>query len=136
MALFKRSKNIGSFANLNLEKDSNGIHSEEEFRRIIDRERARADRTDHQFSLIVLDLGFTNGNHHTNRRLLQKIISRMRRIDEIGWYNQNRIGIILPYTSERGAQRFSESLWQLFDPSMAECIFNVYTYNVDRTGTK
>ena len=31
MALFKRPKSIGSFANLNLQKDSNGIHSEEEY---------------------------------------------------------------------------------------------------------
>jgi hypothetical protein len=60
----------------------------------------------------------------------------MRRIDEIGWYDPQRIGIILPYTSERGAQRFAESLGELMDPSLAECIFNVYTYEFDSTGTK
>ncbi len=136
MALFKRFKNIGSFANLNLKKDSNGIHSEEEFRRIIDRERARADRTDHQFSLILLDLGFTDSNHNKNGRLLQKIFFRMRRIDEIGWYDPQRIGIILPYTSEQGAQKFAENLCELMDPSTAECIFNVYTYELNGTGTK
>ena len=47
---------------------------------------------------------------------MQKIISRMRKIDEIGWYDPRRIGIILPYTSERGAQRFAENLCQLMDP--------------------
>jgi hypothetical protein len=41
----------------------------------------------------------------------------------------------LPYTSERGAQRFAESLCELMDPSLAECIFNVYTYEFDSTGT-
>jgi GGDEF domain-containing protein len=133
MALFKRSKNNGSFANLNLQKESNGIHSEEEFRSIIERERARADRTDHQFSLIVLDLGFHEGNHNTNRRLLQKVISRMRRIDEIGWYDQNRIGIILPYTSAQGAQKFAESLCNSFGPPMGECFLNVYTYDAGQT---
>jgi GGDEF domain-containing protein len=133
MALFKRSKNIGSFANLNLQKDSNGIHSEEEFRSIIERERARADRTDHQFSLIVLDLGFREGNHNTNRSLLQKVISRMRRIDEIGWYDQNHIGIILPYTSTQGAQKFAESLCSSFSSPMGEYLLNVYTYHSDQT---
>ena len=83
MALFKRLRSIGSFANLNLQKDSNGIHSEDEFRSIIERERARADRTDHQFSLIILDLGSFDGNHHTTHHMLQKILRRVRRIDDL-----------------------------------------------------
>ena len=133
MALFKRLKNIGFFANLNLQKDSNGIHSEEEFRSIIERERARADRTDHQFSLIVLDLGSSDENHHTTHHMLQKIFRRVRRIDEIGWYDQNRIGVILPYTSAQGAQKFAESLCNSFNPPMGECFLNVYTYDSDQT---
>ena len=133
MALFKRLKSIGSFANLNLQKDSNGIHSEDEFRSIIERERARADRTDHQFSLIILDLGSFDGNHHTTHHMLQKILRRVRRIDEIGWYNQNLVGIILPYTSAQGAQKFAESLCNSFSPPINECLFNVYTYESDPT---
>ena len=136
MALFKRLKNIGSFANLNLKKDSNGIHSEEEFRSIIERERARADRTDHQFSLIVLDLVYPDENHHTTHHMLQKIFRRVRTIDEIGWYDQNRIGVILPYTSAQGAQKFAESLCNSFIPPMGEGLLNVYTYDSDQTGTK
>ena len=135
MQLFKPIKNNKTFADSLKTKRVYEIYSEEEFRRIIDRERARADRTDHQFSMVVLDLGFTNGNHKTNKLLLQKIFSRIRRIDEIGWYAPQRIGIILPYTSERGAQRFTESLCELMDPSMAECVFNLYTYGSDRTIT-
>ena len=135
MKLFKSKKNNKMLPHSLKRNVAGAIYSEEEFRRIIDKERARADRTDHQFSLIVLDLGFTNGNQNKNGLLLQKIVSRIRRIDEIGWYAPQRIGIILPYTSERGAQRFTESLCQLFDPSMAHCIFNVYTYDFDRTGT-
>jgi len=133
MQFFKSKKNNKTLADSVKTKIAAKIHPEEEFRSIIDRERARADRTDHQFSLIVFDLGFTNGNQNKNGRLLQKIISRMRRIDEIGWYDPRRIGIILPYTAERGAQRFAENLCQLLDPSLAHCIFNVYTYDLDKT---
>ena len=57
----------------------------------------------------------------------------MRRIDEIGWYDQNRIGVILPYTSAQGAQKFAESLCNLFSPPMGECFLNVYTYDSDQT---
>jgi PleD family two-component response regulator len=136
MQWFRPKKNNKTLADSLKTKLAGEIYSEEEFRRIIEKERARADRTDHQFSLILLDLGFTNGNHNKNGRQLQKIFSRMRRIDEVGWYDPQRIGIILPYTSERGAQRFAESLCELMDPSLAECIFNVYTYEFDSTGTK
>ena len=134
MQLFKPRRNNKTSADSFKTKIAGEIYSQEEFRRIIDRERARADRTDHQFSLIVLDLGLTNGNHNSNGLQLQKIFSRMRRIDEIGWYDSRRIGIILPYTSERGAQRFAESICELMDPSMTECIFNVYTYDFDNKG--
>ena len=114
-------------------KIADGIYSEAEFRRIIDRERARADRTDHQFSLVVIDLGISYSNYNTNGLQFQKLFSRTRRIDEIGWYDRQRIGIILPYTSEQGAQKFAESLCEFMDHSMTECVFNVYTYGLDKT---
>ena len=129
MQWFKPRKKNKNSVNWFKKKSAGEIYEEEEFRHIIDRERARADRTDHRFSLIVIDLGFNNGNHHSNGLQLKKIISRMRRIDEIGWYDPRRIGIILPYTSEQGAYKFAESLCEFMDPSMTECIFNVYTYD-------
>ena len=133
---FRLKKNKQDLADSIKPKLAGEFYSEEEFRRIIDRERARADRADHQFSLILLDMGFNNANHNSNGRLLQKISSRIRKIDEIGWYDPSRIGIILPYTSEQGAQRFAESLCELMDPSATECTFNVYTYEINSTGTK
>ena len=133
MKLFKHKKNNQTIADTLKTKITVKIYSEEEFRRIIDRERARADRTDHQFSLILLDLGFTNDHHNTNRLVLQKIYYRMRRIDEIGWYEPRRIGVILPYTSAQGAQKFAESLCNSFSPPMGECFLNVYTYDAGQT---
>ena len=135
MRLFKRKNNNSSLAD-SLKKKTNGkLFDEDEFRSMIERERARADRADHQFSLIVLDLEFPDENHHTTHHMLQKIFRRMRRIDEIGWYDQNRIGIILPYTSAQGAQKFADSLCNSFSPPMGECFLNVYTYDSDQTGT-
>ena len=62
---------------------------------------------------------------------MQKILRRVRRIDEIGWYDQNRIGIILPYTSAQGAQKFAESLSNSISLPVEECLLNVYTYASD-----
>ena len=133
MLLFKR-RNHNSFLPDSLQKKTNGkIHYYQEFRNIIERERARADRTDQQFSLILLDLGSFDENHQTTHRILQNIFHRMRRIDEIGWYDQNRIGIILPYTSAQGAQKFAESLSNSFSLPKEQCLLNVYTYDSDQT---
>ena len=132
MPLFTRRNNT-SLADTIKKKTSDKIYYEDEFRSIIERERARADRTDHQFSLIVLDLGFPEGNHHTTNHILQKIFRRVRRIDEIGWYGQNRIGIILPYTSAQGAQKFAESLCNSFNLPTEGCLLNVYTYDAEQT---
>ena len=128
MLLFKRRNNNTSSADAQKMKTAGKIYFEDEFRSIIERERARADRTDHQFSLIVLDLGSPAGNHQTTDHILQKILSRVRKIDEIGWYDQNRIGIILPYTSAQGAQKFAESLSNSISLPVEECLLNVYTY--------
>ena len=133
MPLFKRRNNNKSLADSLKKKTTGKIHYEQEFHSIIEKERARADRTDHQFSLIVLDLGSPDGNHHTTEHILQKIFRRVRRIDEIGWYDQNRIGIILPYTSAQGAQKFAESLNNSFSLPKEECRLNVYTYDADQT---
>jgi len=132
MLFFKRRNNTSS-TDSTKKKTSGKIYYEDEFRSIIERERARADRTDHQFSLIVLDLGSPDENHHRTNHILQKIFRRVRRIDEIGWYGQNRIGIILPYTSAQGAQKFTESLCNSFSLPMEECLLNVYTYDSDQT---
>jgi PleD family two-component response regulator len=132
MLLFKYRNNNYSLTN-SLKKKTNGkIYNEDEFRTIIERERARADRTDHQFSLIVLDLKITDRNQYNTKYILEEIFCRMRKIDEIGWYGQYRIGIILPYTTAQGAQKFAESLCKLVDPSMVECVFNLFTYGSDK----
>ena len=131
MLLFKRRNYNTSSADSLRQKTTGKIYFEDEFRSIIERERARSDRTDHQFSLIVLDLGSPDENHHTNHHMLQKIFRRVRTIDEIGWYDQNHIGIILPYTSAQGAQKFAESLSNSISLPVEECFLNVYTYASD-----
>ena len=130
MKLFRSKKNNKTLPHSLKRNVAGAIYSEEEFRRIIDKERARADRTDHQFSLIVFDLGCTS-SHSENGLQFQKILSRTRKIDEIGWYDRGRIGILLPYTPEWGAQKLAESLTELLDPSKAPCSFKIYTYGSD-----
>jgi hypothetical protein len=128
MPLFQRRGNNRSLANLPQKMAGGRIYPEAEFRAILEQERARADRNDHQFSLIIFDIIQPTGKKFGTRRMIQKISGRIRSIDKIGWYDNQRIGIILPYTSREGATKLAETICDLFGTSTPnpECV--VYTY--------
>lgn len=104
------------------------IHSEKEFFWVLERERERANRNRHQFSLIVLELELTEMNEATIRSCINKINKRMRIIDEIGSYGAECIGIILPYTSSRGARAFAEDLVDSMDSMIPISSCTICTY--------
>jgi hypothetical protein len=108
------------------------IYSEKDFVQILERERERANRNNHSFSLVVFDLRFFHPFPSATNKLIKKITFRMRRIDEIGWYRQRQIGIILPYTNFQGAGRFVESLNNLIGFTMPIVNCTIFTYPDDK----
>jgi hypothetical protein len=107
------------------------IHSEKEFFHILERERERANRNNQPFSLVVFDLRFLHPFIPAANNFIKKITHRMRKIDEIGWYKQRQIGILLPYTDLQGAGKFVESLKNLFGFKMPIVNCTVFTYPDD-----
>jgi hypothetical protein len=107
---------------------ANKILSEEAFRLVLDRERERVGRNQHQYSLILLDLGSTDKNFSNISRILNIITLRVRSVDELGWYDKQRIGIILPYTSADGACKLAENLCSIFEDELPKLRFDVFTY--------
>lgn len=74
------------------------------FRRVVDHERARSDRSGMSFAVVVFDLRDPAAplEWHTTADLL---VARLRTIDEIGWMAKNRLAVLLPYSStEAGAK--------------------------------
>src|SRR2546428_450816 len=84
------------------------IHSAEEFRQVLDCERARADRHEHEFSLVVFDGCNTDTNDAPARRLVHVLARRVRSTDEVGWFDERRIGVVLPYTPSDGAWKLAD----------------------------
>jgi len=79
----------------------------EEFKAIIHHECARCDRNGHEFSLVLIDLDQFNGNgKRYSNQSIRSIIRRMRMTDEMGWFDEKRLGIFLPETSNEGARTF------------------------------
>jgi lipopolysaccharide/colanic/teichoic acid biosynthesis glycosyltransferase len=94
----------------------------DQFRTLILHECARCDRNAHEFSLIHVDLkdGDHNGKHKVEH-LAKSLVHRMRTTDEIGWMDENSIGVFLPETGQEGAQRLASNACENFS-------YQIYTY--------
>jgi lipopolysaccharide/colanic/teichoic acid biosynthesis glycosyltransferase len=71
--------------------------------RILQRERARSDRTGEVFSLAVFSVGITASDYETLAYLASILQRRLRLTDDAGLFDPRRIGVVLPATSSSGA---------------------------------
>ena len=101
-----------------------GICSEEEFHSILVREKARADRNGHGFSLVAIEISKTDDTSFLIDRFQQLI----RTTDEIGWFDSNTLGVFLYNTPAFGARQFVNNSEKKTgdDFSISNCL--VYSY--------
>ncbi len=82
----------------------------EAFQQAIAKERYRSDRSNHYYSLLILSLAIESEADPRVGQAIATIRKRIRAIDEIGWYEENQLGIILPFTSMDGADRLADEI--------------------------
>jgi len=97
------------------------------FHEILTLERERADRTNHIFSLVIFDVGLLGAKSASAKRLMYILYRRLRDIDELGWYDNQHIGIILLYASFEDANEMAERFCKEADITQSN-IYTVYTY--------
>src|SRR4051794_16160189 len=73
-------------------------------RAVLQRERARADRNNLEFSLALFRV--RSDEPRLMARLARLLLRRSRAIDEIGWFDDTCIAALLPYTGAEGARIF------------------------------
>ena len=106
-----------------------GIHSSDAFRTILERERARAERTSQLFSLVVFGFDKENETDDASLERLGNVLGQKVRIcDEVGWYDGNRIGIILPGTSAEGARQFTDIIKERIKDVAPRLTCTIYSY--------
>jgi hypothetical protein len=105
-----------------------GIHSTQEFSAILVRERARANRNGHEFSLVVFDPGRAQPNSAYTRWLAQVLMQRVRATDEIGWFDDCHIGLVLPYTGPESALKVADDVRQIISAVAVSPRYTVYSY--------
>jgi hypothetical protein len=98
------------------------IYSQKNFRLFLAREKARADRNGHGFSLVAIEI--------SNLANIQTLVGRFQKLirttDEIGWFDHNTLGIFLYNTSAIGAWQFLNNTKKTDGDSISKYL--VYSY--------
>ena len=80
-----------------------GLLTSEQFNRVLERERARSDRTGEVFSMAVFSVNKNPSNRETLPHVAKILQWRLRLTDDAGLLDQRRIGVVLPVTPASGA---------------------------------
>jgi len=105
-----------------------GIYSVERFRDILERERARADRNEHPFSMVDFEVGDSETDSNQVRNLAYVLTNRIRTVDEVGWLGNQRIGVLLPYTPATGARKLADDVCQKISVRSLPPKYTIHTY--------
>ena len=106
------------------ENSVTGICSQEEFHAILIREKARADRNGHGFSLVAFELS----EFEDTSNLVAQVKQRIRTTDEIGWFDHHTLGVFLYNTPAMGAWQFVNNSSGNKDDLFSTYKCNVYSY--------
>ncbi len=107
------------------------IYSQKEFMGRLEAERSLADRGNHEFSIIIFNL--KKAMHHKDffSSLGRAFKKSLRKTDEVGWFDENHIGVILPETSAAGATRPADDVCSQVFPNKQKPAYSVFTYPVN-----
>jgi len=94
----------------------------------IQRESARADRSGGEYALVLFRIRNRDHASLSTVRLAKTLLGRIRATDDIGWYDEDHLGVLLPDTSAAGAWRFAESVSGLASQRTHRPLCSVYCY--------
>jgi lipopolysaccharide/colanic/teichoic acid biosynthesis glycosyltransferase len=101
------------------------------FRRALERERARTDRSGEGFSLLAFTIPDGTAGRIAAARLARILKRRLRATDQAGWLDGRRIGVVLPATPPGGAWRVADDVCRLFPAGRTPPACDVYYYPSD-----
>ncbi len=117
---------LGANQNTMIREQQRVTPNPQQLRVVLDRERRRADRHDHQFSFVLFESTDAQLHAAAFQQLVAVLTHRLRSTDEFGWFDQRHVGVVLPYTSADGAQKLAGDICQLlFDKRLS---YTIYTY--------
>ena len=116
---------------LELARKFNGICTTDNFYRSLERERDRSDRFGLKFAVVSFDLKTVNFNGNYPNLFTKAVHSRIRVSDEIGWIDEQHIGLLLFNTEKEGAIRFVKDVRASIDNNATLPNYRLYVYPAD-----
>jgi lipopolysaccharide/colanic/teichoic acid biosynthesis glycosyltransferase len=104
------------------------LHPPDRFRRVLDRERVRADRTGDRLSLVAFAGRVPEADRATFLLVAKVLRGRMRATDEVGWLDDGRLAVVLPTTPASGAWKVADDVCLEFPEDVPPPDCTVYTY--------
>ena len=128
LALTIRNLNLGKLIDLSvdfpMQNTLTDIYSQEEFHSILVREKARADRTGQGFSVVTIEVF----SLHDVTSFVKHLQQQIRASDDIGWFDDNKLGIFLFNTAALGASQFVDKCRENMGDSFSSFKCSIYSY--------
>ncbi len=125
-------RKLNPFRRKNLKDSNRSIYSIEDIHKIIDREIARADRNSHEVSFVFFEITDSHWGRSDINKFANMLAQRKRMTDELGWYDDKRICIILPDTSYENAKKLADSLCRSSGELTEYLHFKIVSYPSER----
>ena len=113
------------------EQVENVIFTIDEFEAILEREQARSKRHGHPLTLVVYFYEDDKLREEGFTQLLMLLLNRIRLTDEVGWFVEGQLGVLLPYTEIEGANKLAGGVVQAMDELVTPPKFDVYSFPTD-----
>ena len=124
-------KRLNFFSGLRVGRAVSTICSQDEFLSILVRERSRSERSGQPFSLVVFDVGDIDQDDTVCQVILDVLCRRLRSTDEVGWVDENHIGVLLHNTPNSGAYIFTKNIVNAFPDGFPTPDYSVQTFPME-----
>jgi lipopolysaccharide/colanic/teichoic acid biosynthesis glycosyltransferase len=104
------------------------INTPEQFHMVLKCERFRCDRINKEFSLVVFNVKENKRFLLTTKDFVDLLKSKTRDYDEIGWFDENHIALLLPETSRETAQKVINKISLAMEQSNSIPDFSIFSY--------
>ncbi|MEI6126674.1 MAG: sugar transferase [Pseudomonadota bacterium] len=104
------------------------FYSPKEFLRIVERERVRTDRTGNGFSIVLFNFESPGKNISDMENFGFRIRKRVRCYDEIGWFEDNSLGVLVAETSFEQAHTLADEISRTVFPKALGAGHTVLSY--------
>src|SRR3954465_4371025 len=106
--------------------------SRRDFGKMVCRERARADRSGGDFSVLTFRVQPSAAEAQLLRQIAKHLSERARIIDQYGWNGDSAVWLLLPHCPADAAEKIAQDIFQKFSTAQVQVGFELYHYAGDQ----